>query len=139
MDANKPAIEVKPPSNRHYIHKVRQNSLAKTRNTVIEPSIPIKQDITDINTGKAIYQKDENGIDIYAINGRIYGVKPDGRSYPIEGQGFYQLNRSSYKALGVYNQFGQTICAENILDKMGTDSIDRQTALKIWKNNQKSK
>jgi hypothetical protein len=138
MDANKPAIEVKLPSDRHYIHKVCQNSLAKTRNTVIEPAIPIKQDIADINTGKANYQKDKNGIDIYTINGRIYGVKPDGRSYPIEGQGIYQLNRSSYKALGVYNQFGQTIRAENFLDKMGTNSIDRQTAFKVWKNSQKS-
>jgi hypothetical protein len=57
----------------------------------------------------------------------------DGTLYPISGEGFHQLSRGAFKALGVYNQFGDSAQAAEILDRMGATPADREAALAAWR------
>jgi hypothetical protein len=67
----------------------------------------------------------------YVINGRTYGVH-DGTLFPISGPGFHYLTRPQFKAFGVYNEFGNTARAAEILDKMGIATSDRAEALRVF-------
>ncbi|RKZ38335.1 MAG: hypothetical protein DRR16_33690 [Candidatus Parabeggiatoa sp. nov. 3] len=71
--------------------------------------------------------------DKFVVNGRTYGIHENGTLYPISGPGFHQLTRPQFKALGVYNKFGETARATQILDNMGLAQADRVAALNIWK------
>jgi len=68
--------------------------------------------------------------DIYEVNKRTYGHH-DGTLYPIKGPGFHLLDRGAYKALGVYNKFGNSTTANSILDNMGISWFQRMAALKV--------
>ena len=103
-----------------------QRTLTKEVNTVIEPGVDVAGDVADINAGKAT-RVGEN----WVVNGRTYGVH-DGTLYPIEGPGFYKLTRGAFKALGVFNEFGNTPRAADILSKMKTSAPDRAAALRVY-------
>ncbi|WP_459195784.1 RHS repeat domain-containing protein [Wukongibacter baidiensis] len=113
---------------RHYMENVKQKSLVRDRNTVVESWVDVEADITAINAGKA--QQTGNN---FEINGRIYGVKNmnDTTLYPISGDGFHQLNRIEYKAMGIYNQFGNTEKANMILNNMKVDADTKEKILDI--------
>lgn len=119
------------PSSRHQLNKVGQGTLAKDLNTVVEPSVDVSADVKAINAGDAVEGLTKNGIKTYTINGRTYGVH-DGTLYPMSGDGFHVLDRPAFKALGVYNKFGQTPEAEAILEKMGISESARAQALEAW-------
>ncbi|MGA1839283.1 MAG: DUF4157 domain-containing protein [bacterium] len=124
----RPVIPVKGPAGRHYAGRVTQGTLTRGRNTVIEPSVDVAGDVAAINAGKATRIGNN-----YIINGRTYGVEPNGTLYPISGPGFHQLNRGAFKALGIYNKFGNTSRATDILNAMNISSADRDAALSVWR------
>lgn len=130
--------EFRPPVSRHLINNVKQNTYAKEMNTVIEPTVDVTGDVAAINAGQAEYFVDSNGVGNFAINSRIYGVHSDtGTLYPISGVGFHQLDRGAFKALGVYNKFGDTPRATEILNNMGINSEQRDAALNAWRAGQR--
>jgi hypothetical protein len=121
---------LRAPSRRHYLNNIDQRTVAKDLNTVIEPNIDIAADMVGIRSGLA----ERNG-ETFQINGRIYG-QHNGILYPISGTGFHQLDRPAFKALGVYNKFGDTSRSEEILSNMGIPSEARETALSVWRLSQ---
>jgi len=118
---------LREPAKRHQLSQVNQKTMAKRLNTVIEPSVDISNDVSAINAGRATRQGNN-----FIINGRTYGTH-DGILFPISGVGFHQLDRGAFKALGVYNQFGDTSRATEILDNMAISSEQRQAALRAWR------
>ena len=115
------------PSSRHYAEKVTQKSFTKDLNTVVDRSVvDLTADVAAIRAGKA--QRVGN---TFTVNNRVYGVH-DGTLYPISGPGFYTLDRGAYKALGVYNKFGDTSQANIILNNMGISEQARVSAIQVW-------
>jgi hypothetical protein len=121
-----PAVPLRGPAARHTASRVTQRSVAKDVNTVIEPGVRVADDVAAINAGQAVRSGNT-----FAVNGRTYGVH-DGTLYPISGPGFHTLSRGGYKALGVYNTFGNTPRAAEILSRMGTSSADNAAALRVF-------
>jgi hypothetical protein len=127
VNPNLPPRPVRAPHPRHRLLAVRQNTYVRPLNSVIEPTVDVTADIGAINRGEALRHGD-----IYAVNGRTYRLEPAGRLYPIAGPGIHPLNRDAFKALGVYNRFGLTSRAEDILDQMGKSPADRAAARVVW-------
>lgn len=98
--ANGEQPALRPPSSRHYLAKITQGTLAKETNTVIEPRVDVAADVGDIRAGRAVRKGNA-----FEVNGRVYGIH-DGTLYPISGDGFHQLNRGAFQALGVFIKFG---------------------------------
>lgn len=117
---------LKSPNKRHYLGSINQKTAAKDLNTVIAPSVDVAGDVAGIRSGQGTVQGNT-----ISINGRTYGYH-DGVLYPMSGDGFYTLDRGAFKAIGVYNQFGNVARAETILDNMGVDAATRQQALNVW-------
>jgi len=129
--------QYRSPVSRHFITQVKQNTYAREINTVIAPIVNFQADVAAINAGEAEYFIDNNGATNFRINNRIYGVHQDTYTlYPISGIGLYQLDRGAFKALGVYNKFGDTTETRKILDKMGASPEQRQAALIAWQTTQ---
>jgi len=118
---------LRSPSPRHYATRIKQTTVAKEVNTVISPDVDVAADVKAIRAGKAI--RVAGG---YIVNNRTYGVIAD-ELYPVSGEGFYQLNRGAFKALGVFSKFGETPQAAEILAKMKTTEADRAAALEVWR------
>jgi hypothetical protein len=117
------------PASRHYIRNVRQNSYVRDRNTVIEPWVDIDADVGAILVGNAA-----RAGDTFEFDGRRWGVESNGTLYPISGPGFIRLDRESYRALGVYNTFGDTPQAAAILDRMHNQTpASRRNGLHAWR------
>jgi hypothetical protein len=115
-------------SQRHFIGRVRQSSLARVRNTVIEPWVDVGGDLAAIGAGAAV--RVENRL---LVNGRTYGIEASGTLYPIAGPGFQFLDRAAFKALGVYNQLGDSAEAEAVLQRMhGQTPASRRAALAAY-------
>jgi hypothetical protein len=127
--AEPPARSVRPPHPRHFLARVRQTTLTKARNTVLESWVDVAADVGAINAGWARRQGDQ-----FLVNGRLYGLEPNGRIYPISGAGVHQLGRGAFNALGVYNQFGRSERAEEILDLMRIGTEEREQALRAWES-----
>jgi hypothetical protein len=124
---------VRPPATRHYATQVDQRTLARDINSVIEPRVDVNADIAAIKSGHAQVGRTPNGEISYSVNGRTYGAHANGTLYPMQGDGIHVLNRGSFKALGVYNQFGDTLRTAQILDKMGIGEAERAKALGVWR------
>lgn len=120
---------MRPPSRRHQLARVNQRTVAKARNSVIESWVDVQADIDAINAGRAIAQGN-----MYTVNGRTYGVEPNGTNYPISGPGIHMLERGAFRALGVYNTCGRSERAEAILDAMGIRPGERARALAAWRS-----
>ncbi len=118
------------PSSRHTLTRVNQKTLARDRNTVVEPGVDVAGDVAAINQGLAKKVGDK-----FEINGRVYGMN-DGTLYPVSGLGFHQLSRPAFKALGVLNKFGDTPQAHKILQNMGTSDEALEAALNAWRTAQ---
>jgi hypothetical protein len=123
-----PKTPVSKPVDRHTASKVKQNTVAKDKNTVIGSKVPVADDVAAINRGEAKVGRTSGGETSYTINGRTYGAHDNGRLYPIEGNGFIELNRGEFKALGVYNELGTGPRSESILDNMGISTEGRTLA-----------
>lgn len=90
----------------------------------------VAADVKAINEGLA-----QRVGDTYSINGRTYGIH-DGTLYPISGAGLHQLDRAGFKALGVFNKFGDSSRAAEILQKMGLSQEAIDAGLAAWKAGQ---
>lgn len=123
-----PPSPLRPVAARHRLARVRPNSLRGRVNSVIESRVDVRADIDAINRGEAV--RDGN---TFTVNGRVYGMEPNGAAYPITGSGVHQLNRPAYKALGWYNLLGDTDEAERQLDREQIDAEHRAAALKAWR------
>ncbi len=119
------------PNSRHRLTKVDQSTVAKDLNTVIEPGVDVAADVTAINQGLAQRVGDK-----FVVNGRTYGVH-DGTLYPISGLGLHQLDRGGFKALGVFNKFGDSPRAAEIMQKMGLTQVAIDAGRIAWKAGQK--
>lgn len=117
----------KSPASRHVASNVNQNTAAKELNTVAEPWVNYVDDVAEINAGNVTMSGSN-----FSVNGRVY-AEHGGTLYPISGNGLHTLNRAAFKALGVYNKFGNTSRALEILNKMGISSTDRAAALNVWR------
>ena len=117
------------PAKRHSPCSVNQKTVAKDKNTVIDPELDISDDLAKINAGKAQKVGDK-----LVVNQRTYGYHDNGTLYPISGPGFHELDRATFKALGVFNKFGNTERAMDILKNMKiVDSQLIKKALEISK------
>lgn len=85
-----------PPHHRHDLNKITGSSRVKGTNTVILPGTDVAKDLDDIRAGRAEWNGSRN---CYEVNGRSYGVEPNGTVFPIDGAGFVPLSRSAYKVL----------------------------------------
>ncbi|MCB1057804.1 MAG: hypothetical protein KDD11_20070 [Acidobacteria bacterium] len=119
-------VTYRTPASRHLAQRVSQNTLAKELNTVVEPGVDMAADVAAINAGRGLRSGET-----FLINGRTYGTH-DGVLFPISGPGFHQLSRPSFKALGVFNKFGNSSAATEILNNMGISTQERAAALKVW-------
>lgn len=140
---NKPSFPITSPSPRHFITQVKLSSFVREDdengyyNTVISPKVDAQADIEAINLGKATHKllvkKDGDIVHSCFVNGRIYGIKSyDGKSYPISGQGLYELNEKAYVALGILNEYGNTQKAGVDLKQKQIEQSDIEPALKAW-------
>jgi len=117
---------LKFPGARHFIKKVTQKTVAKEKNTVIEPGVDVIGDVNAIRSGLATRVGET-----FVINGRTYGIH-NGAIHPISGPGFHQLELPAFKALGVYNKFGNSQRAAEILNNIGISEAARNAALPAW-------
>lgn len=127
---------IRPPAARHHAQQVDQHTVAKDINSVIEPRVDVNADLRAIKAGQARAGKTSGGEISYSVNGRTYGMHANGTLYPVEGVGVHTLDRASFKALGVFNQFRDTPRAAQILDKMGIGAAERARALDVWRTYQ---
>lgn len=122
-----PARPLRPPHRRHAIRAVTQRTRVRAVNTVAESWVDMRADVEAINRGSGVRYGDT-----WLIDGRTYGVKQGDMTYPVSGPGLHQLSRRAYQALGVYNTFGVSPRAEEILDRMGVAETDRDMARRVW-------
>ena len=140
-EASKPTAPrgkpVRRPAARHTLKKVTQGSVAKEVNTVIEPRVDVAADVEAINAGNAQFSVTDNGVRTYTVNGRTYGVEPNGTLYPMTGDGFIVLNRNAYKVLGIFNKFGDGARGAQIIELMrptaGITDADVEAARGAWR------
>lgn len=118
-----PVPNASPPAARHHPTRVRQGTVAKSQNTMIKPGTDIGPDLEAIRSGQAMRDGP-----YYVVNDRYYGVHENGTIYPVQGAGLVPLDRGGFKALGIYNEMGETPHAEVILDRMGISAEQRQAA-----------
>lgn len=145
----KPQVSVRKPVGRHYPGKVefedkgrRNNKRADrgtdpTRNTMIDPRVVtdemVRNDLDGINRGDAVV---DQGQETAWINGRLWGFHTNtGTSYPIEGEGFVQMNAIQYYALRTIARYtGINPDSERELAHHPdlTDE-DRELARRVWR------
>jgi hypothetical protein len=128
---NLPPRPLQMPRQRHVLVKVRQKTVAKPVNTVIESWVDVRADIDAINRGEGVRRGD-----LYEINGRTYRLGAGRHTWPITGPGFHRLTRAAFKALGIYNEFGNTPRAQGYLDDMHVSADQRAAALRAWQTEQ---
>ncbi|MFF4410028.1 hypothetical protein [Streptomyces sp. NPDC001404] len=86
-----------PPNKRHTLSGVKAGR-PNVENTLILPEAADKvpNDLAEIAAGRADF---DNRSQLYTVNGRSYGVEPNGRTFPARGDGFMPMTRAEYKAL----------------------------------------
>jgi hypothetical protein len=126
INVNDNIYNFKMPNLRHSAAKVNQNSTAKGITTVYEPWVNIRKDLEEINLGRALRDGEH-----FIVNNRVYKIH-NSTIHPVSGDGFHSLDRGTYKALGVYNTFGNSQRSSSILDNMGILLESRERALNVW-------
>ncbi|OCG44017.1 hypothetical protein A9G35_08880 [Gilliamella sp. Choc5-1] len=99
---------------------------------MIDSSVDVAKDITDIKNGHAIIKGD-----LITVNGRTYLREANGTLAPISGKGFTTLDRGEFKILAVYKTFGNTKQANQILNNMRASEEAKLKAFEVWKRNKK--
>jgi len=96
------------------------------------PWIDIRADIDAINAGEGFHDR---GTRQTWVNGRVYGMHGDGRTYPISGVGIINVSRGAYNALLIFRQYnGIDERAEfRISRERSIKAADRLEAIRIWR------
>ncbi|MBU2663433.1 hypothetical protein KOI35_07935 [Actinoplanes bogorensis] len=90
-------IPLRPPNaGRHNLNSVKLKSRSDDKNTIVLPGTDVPGDLADISAGRGAWDPQTN---TYEVNGRRYGVESTGTTFPVDGPGFVNLNRSEYKVL----------------------------------------
>jgi hypothetical protein len=126
FDGNRPLELLRPPARRHFLKLITPRSRIRPRNTIILPRVDVASDVRAINAGEAIRTGET-----LSINGRRYWIDQPNTLYPIDGDGFVPAARGTYKAIGVYNQYGLSVEAERRLDHSRIIAESRQEARRI--------
>ena len=123
------AARMRLPEDRHRAARVNRRTAAHGRlNTVAMPWIDFGEDLNAILAGSAI----RNG-NHFVVSGREYVLEGGGRLCPLVGEGFSQLGRGAYRALGCYNDLGITDLAEAQLDREIVREDEREAARAVWR------
>lgn len=122
----KPSRTFSPPHERHNANSVRPKHQAKDTNSVVEPDVPIDQDVRAINEGSA-----ERVAGKFVVHGRTYG-EHERRLYPISGPGIHRLDRGAFKALGFYNKYGPGSETETMIARHQIHPQARDEAFRIY-------
>ena len=125
--------DIKAPNSRHYFNKITQKTTTKELNTVIDSSVDVAADIAAIKNGQAKIKGNQ-----ITVNGRVYERKSTGTLYPVSGDGFTTLNRGEFNALGIYQKFGNSKQANDILNRIpGMTNETKLKALQVFNRNKK--
>ena len=127
---------IKEPNPRHNGATVTPKTTAKENNTVVSNSVNMKQDTQIIKNGEAtnLGRDPKTGDTLHSLsNGRVYAEKSNGQIYPYSGEGVYQLDRGSYRALGIYNKYGDTQAAKEALNLNRINPESQTMGYKVWK------
>lgn len=100
--------------------------------SVIDPSVDVAADVASVNAGEA-----ERKGDTYTIRQRRYRLETTGRVYPVDGPGIHPLGRGAYKALQLYNEYGDTEKAVRQMDFESIKPEEREIAVRLWRLTQK--
>lgn len=139
LDEPTPGVPIKPVGSVSMRHSWRgvAGGTPKNENSIILPGTSLREDLLSIREGRAISAHDRNGIQIFVINGRVYGVHPskDGSKwvpFPIQGDGIAPSARGVYKALGFMVSSPSIAEAQKRLrfERINEDEI--QAAWRIW-------
>ncbi|AWH87078.1 hypothetical protein HYN51_00035 [Limnobaculum parvum] len=101
------------PAGRHYFNCIKQGTVTKDKNTVIDITVDVNKDIAAIKNGQGAIEGNK-----VTVNGRTYEKEANRTLAPIYGEGFTTLDRNEFKVLGVYQKFGNTGRADEILSTM---------------------
>jgi hypothetical protein len=66
------------------------------------------------------------------VNGRRYQQEANATLYPVDGVGRHRLDRGAFRALGVHNEFGLTVRAEEILGLRQIEPAARQRGRAVY-------
>jgi hypothetical protein len=124
---------IRPPTpGRHRLSRIGRSSQVKDQNTVILPSVDVEADLEAIRTGSAPWN---GATGRYEINGRTWGVKPNGTVFPASGPGLVELSRPQFKALASLNSAGQPvgIWPKNYLKDVSISPSDWDRAAEIYR------
>jgi hypothetical protein len=92
------------------------------------PWVDFGEDLRQILAGLAV--RDGNR---FSVNGREYLLEGVGRLCPVAGNGFVQLGRGGYAALGMYNDLGLTAVTERLLDEARVREDERPAVREVWR------
>jgi hypothetical protein len=123
------AARIRVPESRHRASRVGLRSQVHGDvNTVAMPWVDFGEDLAAILAGRAI----RNG-NHFLVNSREYVLEGEGRLCPIVGEGFIPLGRGSYRALGMYNEWGLTEFAEARVNRARIREDEREAARQVWR------
>ena len=115
------------PDRRHYLARVGRKTPPNTDvNTVIMPWVDVMADVEAIRAGLATRKGND-----FVVNDRTYVLKPEGRLFPRNGDGFYQLTRGAYRALALYNDPVPGVDVETMLDRERVSPEERELARRL--------
>lgn len=127
-----PDVTATRPHARHGLTSFTASHQPKEHNSLIWPWVDVRADIEAINAGEGIYDPATRRV---WINGRLYGMHDDGRTYPMEGGGMIPVNRGAYRGLLIiqrYNGINERSKKELVMNDGLTDG-DREEARRIWR------
>lgn len=122
-----PPRPARMPASRHWAQAVTQRTVAKAVTTVFEPWVDVAADVAMINAERAIRTGDR-----FLVNGGRYQQEANGTLYPVDGVGCHRLDRGAFRSFGVYNEFGLTVRAEEILDLRQIEPGARQRGRAVY-------
>ncbi|HEU0163897.1 MAG TPA: hypothetical protein VFQ54_02565 [Thermomicrobiales bacterium] len=125
---------MKAPAARHYINRITAKTAVKEVTTLIDPGIPVEDDMRGIRGGRAIRDGDR-----FTINGRTYQQEPNGTMFPVDGDGLIpRVPRGVMNALlafARYNEINERsefeIASREISDE------DVEMAREIWRRRER--
>lgn len=127
-----PGRTFNPPNNRHDLNRIGPKNPTKAKNTVVLPGTDVAKDLDDLAAGRGTWNPTTNR---WEVNGRTYGVEPNGTVYPVDGPGFVNLSRSEYKVLKqLIAAKGDVAAARTALGRdPSVSESDWQAALDVFK------